>query len=174
MSPDQRRQRWWLALVGVLVMAIVAGGAVLGFKSLSRGKPVEIVVYSSDIDSPAEIYLGGVPNEGIYSFSEDATLRTIIREAGGSETSDQPLRVKITVLDADQDPCSQETDDRININTASLAELQTLSGIGPVRAQAIVDYRNANGAFRTVDELVDVPGIGPATLATIVDLITVV
>ena len=174
MSLDQRRQRWWLALVGVLVLAIIAGGAVLGFKSLSRAKPVEIIVSSSDNDSPVEIYLDGVPNEGIYSFGEDVTLRTVIREAGGSDSVDQPLRVKITLLEADDDPYSQRTDDRVNINTASLAELQTLNGIGPVRAQAIVDYRDTNGPFRTVDELVDVPGIGPATLAAIIDLITVV
>jgi len=174
MSLDQRRQWWWLVLVGALVLVIIAGGAVVGFRSLSRAKPVEIVLSSTDNDSSVEIYLDGVPNEGIYSFGEDVTLRTIIRNAGGSDCSEQPLRVKVTVLEADQDPYSPKMDGRININTASLAELQTLSGVGPVRAQAIVDYRSANGPFRTVDELIDVPGIGPATLAAIIDLITVI
>lgn len=53
---------------------------------------------------------------------------------------------------------------QININTASPAELDALKGIGPVKAQAIVDYRTRNGPFRSVDDLQNVPGIGPETL----------
>jgi|GEM_PF-1124795 len=174
MSLDQRHQKWWLVLVGLLVVAVIAGGAVLGLKSLSRVRPVEIVVSSSEIGDPIDVYLDGVPNEGIYSFSEDTTIGTIIGEAGGADEPDVPWRVKITVLGPDEDPYSQKTDSRININTASRAELETLSGIGPVRAQAIIDHRNANGPFRSVDQLMDVPGIGPSTLAAIIDHITVV
>ncbi|MFT0212069.1 helix-hairpin-helix domain-containing protein [Pseudomonas sp. F1_0610] len=48
----------------------------------------------------------------------------------------------------------------ININTASAQELQSLKGIGPTKAQAIVDFRDANGPFKTADELIEVPGIG--------------
>ncbi|MCI8497292.1 MAG: ComEA family DNA-binding protein [Clostridiales bacterium] len=54
----------------------------------------------------------------------------------------------------------------VNINTASAAQLAAaLPGIGEVKAQAIVNYRNANGPFRSVDELINVKGIGEATLA---------
>jgi competence protein ComEA len=53
----------------------------------------------------------------------------------------------------------------INLNTADVATLEAgLLGIGPVKAQAIVDHRNANGPFASVDELLEVKGIGPATL----------
>ncbi len=51
-----------------------------------------------------------------------------------------------------------------NINTANAAELQRVNRIGAVRAQAIIDYRNQNGPFRTLNELTRVKGIGPATL----------
>ena len=61
----------------------------------------------------------------------------------------------------------------ININTASALELEALPAIGPVTAQAIVDYRTANGNFRSVEEIVKVKGIGPATLEKIKLLITV-
>ena len=61
----------------------------------------------------------------------------------------------------------------ININTASETELETLSGVGPVTAAAIIDYRTQNGPFATVDDLIDVSGIGPATLEQIRPFVTV-
>lgn len=53
----------------------------------------------------------------------------------------------------------------VDINVASEAELETLPGIGPALAAAIVEWRSANGPFAAVDELLDVPGIGPAKLS---------
>jgi competence protein ComEA len=61
------------------------------------------------------------------------------------------------------------TDATVDINTADAAALEALPGIGPSIAQAIVEWRAANGQFASVDELEDVPGIGPATLAEIRD-----
>lgn len=52
----------------------------------------------------------------------------------------------------------------ININRASSAQLQSLNGIGPTKAQEILKYRKMHGSFNTVDELVNVKGIGPKTL----------
>jgi competence protein ComEA len=53
----------------------------------------------------------------------------------------------------------------VNINTASKEELETVNGIGPAKAQAIVDYRKKNGNFKTVDDLNNVPGFGDKSLA---------
>ena len=52
----------------------------------------------------------------------------------------------------------------ININTATQQQLESLNGIGPVKAKAIMDYRAKNGAFKTVDDLKKVSGIGDKTL----------
>jgi len=61
----------------------------------------------------------------------------------------------------------------ININSAGETELEELPGVGPVTAAAIIDYRTQNGPFATVDDLIDVTGIGPSTLEQIRPFATV-
>jgi competence protein ComEA len=60
---------------------------------------------------------------------------------------------------------------RVHLNSATLEQLDELPGIGPVTAQKILDYRSEHGAFGSVDELDAVPGIGPATLDELRDLV---
>jgi competence protein ComEA len=62
---------------------------------------------------------------------------------------------------------------KININTGTAAELDTLPGIGPAIAQRIIDYRTEHGPFQTIEGIMNVKGIGPATFDKIKDLITV-
>ncbi|VAW09039.1 hypothetical protein MNBD_ACTINO02-1696, partial [hydrothermal vent metagenome] len=61
----------------------------------------------------------------------------------------------------------------IDINTASASELENLDGVGPVLAARIVSYRDSVGGFKTVEDLLDVPGIGEAKLAAIRDDVVV-
>ena len=60
----------------------------------------------------------------------------------------------------------------VNVNTADASQLQSLPGIGPSKASAIISYRSANGPFKRVDDLVRVKGIGPKTLAKLRPLVT--
>ena len=61
----------------------------------------------------------------------------------------------------------------VNLNSATLEQLDTLPGVGPVTAQSILDWRTKNGGFSSVDELLEVDGIGPATLQKLTPLVTV-
>lgn len=64
-------------------------------------------------------------------------------------------------------------DAAVDVNTADLAELETLPGIGPSKAAAIIQYRTEHGPFSTVDDLDNVPGIGASTLASLREQVTV-
>lgn len=63
--------------------------------------------------------------------------------------------------------------EKLDLNRATVAELDALPGIGPSKAAAIVKYREENGPFRAVEDLLDVPGIGPALLEQIRDRVVV-
>lgn len=63
--------------------------------------------------------------------------------------------------------------DKININTASADELQLLNGVGPSTANAIVQYREQNGAFASVEDLVNVKGVGEKKVAGLAEQVTV-
>ena len=75
------------------------------------------------------------------------------------------------------DACYKEevtkTDGKININTASLEELKTLSGIGDAKASAIIEYRNNNGNFKSIDEIKNVSGISETVYSRIKENITI-
>ncbi|MFX3718750.1 ComEA family DNA-binding protein, partial [Streptococcus suis] len=61
-------------------------------------------------------------------------------------------------------PAQQNQEEKINLNTATEAELQTISGIGAKKAQEIIRFRDEQGPFKTVEELKNVPGIGEKTV----------
>lgn len=95
----------------------------------------------------------------VYNASDDLKL---LRQAGGDH-GDIMLAAKNDV----------ENPALVNINTASVHMLQRIEGIGSAAANAIVEYREANGGFKSIDELVKVSGIGAKTLEKIRELITI-
>ena len=75
--------------------------------------------------------------------------------------------------DADTEPLELLPGEKVDINRANALQLQKLPGIGEVLAQAILDYREANGPFESPEQLMEVPGIGPGRYANLEELITI-
>lgn len=161
--------RLWLFIVIFLLLSMVCGGVVLVVKQ-STSKPAELSMTSTT--SPqyqGEIYIGGaVASPGFYPVKEDDSLEALIQSAGPAENADlSHIKVLVPVTGESHPP------QRINLNLAEAWLLEALPGIGQVRAQDIVDFRNQNGHFKRIEDLLEVEGIGDSTLDRIRDLITI-
>ena len=84
------------------------------------------------------------------------------------EEKDEKSKINIT-----EDKKEENINEKININTASIEELQKLNGIGLTKAESIIDYRNKNGNFKTIEDIKNVTGIGEAAFEKIKDNITI-
>ncbi|MBC8274626.1 MAG: helix-hairpin-helix domain-containing protein [Chloroflexi bacterium] len=160
--------KYWLLIIAFLLVSLISGGIVLAVKQ-SRHKPVEISLSQTvSIQCEDEIYIGGtVVNPGFYPLREDDSIETLIQAAGLTPDADMG-KIKIYVPKTGEVSQPQ----RINLNRAEAWLLDALPGIGPDRAQAIVNYRNQYGSFHRIEDLLNVSGIGSTTLGTIRDLVT--
>jgi len=185
----------------VVLVAVTVGGAGLWYiRSLPR--PVEVRAAASPAagaaatSSPDVVPIlvdvaGWVRRPGVYEFHDGDRVIDAIEAAGGARRGAAldalnlaaPLADGTQILvprrqasgSASSAPSvgGSATSSKVNINSASAVELEALPGIGEVIAQEILDYRTANGPFASVDDLLDVSGIGEVTLENIRDLVTV-
>jgi competence protein ComEA len=191
-----------VGLVVVLVVT-VGGAGLWYLRSLPRPVEIRATSQPSPVaagsasPSPEAPFLivdvaGAVRRPGVYEFAEGDRVIDAIRAAGGATPKAAldalnlaaPLTDGVQILVPLVPPTGAAAGVQagvpadgvptlININAASATELEALPGVGEVIAQAIVDYRTENGPFATVDDLLDVSGIGDATLEDIRDLVTV-
>lgn len=162
----------------------------------------EKTTVESDIASSRTITVdikGAVKKPGVYELPSDSRVNDAILLAGGvtAEADRQSVNFaqklndeavvyvasqgeNISVVAANKAVASTaeavgagDSSDKVNLNTATLADLQTISGIGQKRAQDILDYRDGNGGFKSVDDLSNVSGIGEKTLEKLREEVTV-
>ena len=132
--------------------------------------------------------VGAVANPGLYRLDEGSRIDDAIRKAGGAtpKAALDLVNLAAPVADGQQVLVPRKgqagaagaapdgpagAGQRIHLNTATLEQLDSLPGVGPVTAQGILDYRTEHGAFQSVDELDAVPGIGPARLERLKELV---
>ena len=109
---------------------------------------------------------GGVNNPGLYPFSNDDSLAALIAAAGGMKEGTGSLQAELSFG-------APGTSQKIDVNRAEPWLLSALPGVGAVTAENICAYRQERGVFRSLDDLLMVPGIGPSLLAKIAPYVTV-
>ncbi len=153
----------------VLLIAVTIGGGLVAWARCQPSPPLEISLSQGE-ENQGNIFIGGaVTNPGYYPFSNSDSIRALIQAAGGTTDNAVLTKLELYILETGAEDGPQ----KININRAEAWLLDALPGIGPTRAQAIVDYRQENGPFRSADEITRVEGIGATTYEQIKDLITV-
>lgn len=187
---------------GVLLALVVAIGAWFLLRTPPGPPPEDLLpvagssaepAASSTSTTDASIVVvhaaGAVLQPGVYELPPGSRVTDLIDAAGGPAPDADLDRLNLAALVIDGQrvyvpkvgeptPPGDVAGDAqptgpIDLNTATLEQLESLPGVGPATAQAIIAERDRRGGFRSVDDLLDVRGIGPAKLDAIRDLVTV-
>ena len=184
-------------MIGVLVGFILAGSVFLVTR-LPAGKPIALEAPPTKL--PLEVHVvGAVVRPGVYTLPQGSRVQDAIDAAGGLLSGAEPNSINLAAKleDGQQvqiggtgagSPSAQSgspfsvvptvgaqqcNPDLIDINNAPIEDLETLTGIGQTFAQSIIDYRDQNGSFQQIEDIMNVPGIGATRFDAIRDQITV-
>ncbi len=160
--------------------------------ALGLNADMNITEETNQVDTIKVYITGQVVRPGVYSISEDKRLIDAIEQAGGFTPDADLNRINLAAKVADEGmyyvPAvgeetlpdlsishsnGQAAAGRININQADQSQLETLTGIGPAKAQKIIEYRDEHGGFQSIEEIMNVSGIGEKTFENIKDQISV-
>jgi competence protein ComEA len=186
-------------LIGILIGSILVG-ALFFLTRLPDGKPVTLEPAPTAAPITVQV-IGAVVRPGVYSFAGGGRVADAVTAAGGLLSTANPDAINLAAKLEDGQQLNipyqsgslpgpgfpltspftvvitpslpQSGANLININTASLTELESLPGIGPTAAQKIIDYRQLHGSFLKIEDIMNVPGIGLATFDNIKFLISV-
>jgi competence protein ComEA len=186
--PLTRRQAVVVALVALVLLAVL-GRALAGAGAAQAPRRSAAVVPASGASQRQRVVVhvvGAVRRPGLYRLIDGARVSDAVSHAGGpTRRADlsavnlaAPLADGAQVIVPRQLPPgaapqkgSAAAGGKVSLRTATIDQLDELPGVGPVTAQKIVDWRTAHGPFRTVDDLDQVPGIGPTRIEQLRELV---
>jgi competence protein ComEA len=187
-----------LVLLGVLGVAALGGAGLWYVRSLPQPVAIHAEPVAAPSATPSAAILivhvaGWVEQEGVYDLPEGSRVIDALDAAGGPKRGAELSALNLAALLTDGQQvlvprsapgaptggvaegvvAEAGTSTLVNINSATAEELETLPGIGEVLAATIIQYREEHGPFTSVDQLVDVSGIGEVTLEELRDHVTV-
>src|SRR4051794_11137870 len=191
---DPRRLAAWAA--AALVLALLSAWYLARSGQVAGGAPppaaAAISVHEDEGGSRVTIDVAGaVKKPGVYRLSSSQRVEDALERAGGPtrradlsqinraaklEDGRQilvPARASKSTTSAAAPTGTAAPNQPVNLNTATLEQLDTLDGVGPATAQKILDFRTEHGGFGSVDELDQIPGIGEKRLAALRDRVRV-
>jgi competence protein ComEA len=184
----QDRRRLLVLAIALLVVFIV-GGRLLSKPGRASVPPPVRVASAAPAAAPSVFVhvAGAVRRPGLYRLAGGSRVADALRRAGGPTSKAQLELVNLAARVADGEqvlvprrssivavpgsPSAGGAPGPVHLNTATLEQLDSLPGVGPVTAQKILDYRGEHGAFGSVDELDAISGIGPARLEQLRELV---
>ena len=191
-----QRRRLLLVAAGSLALILLAGRFVLGAGTttvapLPPPPPQGAGVTGLPAARVVVDVVGAVRRPGLYRLEQGTRIADAVARAGGATGKADLSMVNLAAPLADGEQVvvpkrgpagaaagagaagagAAATTGPVHLSTATLEQLDSLPGIGPVTAQKILDYRAQNGGFASVDDLDAVPGIGPARLEDLRDLV---
>ena len=193
----QRRRPLLVAAVA-LVLILLAGRFVLGAGTTTPAAPLPPppadTTGAAGLPSGRVVVdvVGAVRQPGLYRLEQGSRIADAVARAGGATRKADLAMINLAAPLADGEQVVVPKRGApgaaasaagggagtpgppagpVHLNTATLEQLDTLPGVGPVTAQKILDYRQKHGDFSSVDELDAVPGIGPARMDTLRDLV---
>jgi competence protein ComEA len=172
-----------VALIGSLWSNATSGAGETVVASSADGVPTEGTPAVGEAGTLFVQVVGAVVNPGVYELPPDSRVMDAVASAGGLTAKADPASVNLARIIQDGEQLVIGTSggsqssriaqpSKININNATIDDFDDLPRIGATLAERIVAYRDANGPFSAIEELLDVPGIGDLTLAGMRDKIT--
>jgi competence protein ComEA len=192
MDVSSRRRLLALLAVGLIAVVLAARHLTRGGSEPASASAHPVLAADAAARSHAKIVVhvvGAVRRPGLYALRDGARIADAVRRAGGTTRKadlesinlaapvEDGLQVVVPRVQPVPAPGTAAPGEPpaaagpIHLNTASLEQLDTLPGVGPVTAQKIVDWRQTHGAFTSVEDLDAIPGIGPARLEQLRDLV---
>lgn len=169
---------------GVCMVALLAGSLLGTWNKPARTAPSTTIGAAQPAAMALEVHVAGfVANPGVVTVPEGAIVADAISAAGGLLASADPDAVNLAAqisqgqqivipgLSAGGGQPASTGDGLISLNHGSESDLEELPGVGPVLAGRIVAHRESHGPFEAVEDLLQVPGIGEAKLASMRDLV---
>ena len=174
--------------LGLILAAVLVGAGLGTTRDMTPVETAPAAIETASSDSPAfPVYVSGwVTSPGVVEMTDGAIVADAVAAAGGALDGAllDEINLARPLVDGDHvqipgpgDSIAAVTgggegdDGLISINQADTSSLEDLPGVGPVLAERIVAHREANGPFETVEELLEVPGIGESKLAAMRDSI---